>query len=73
MQPDGWADVSALRRSVGNAVTGAVMFGALTVSAILAHHGSPWLAFTLGCVALVTHLLGRLIDVLDPVGEEDER
>lgn len=53
-------------------MTACVYCGALMIGAILAHHGSPWLAFTLGCLVLVTHVLCRLIDVLDPVGEEEE-
>jgi hypothetical protein len=53
-------------------VTACLYFGALMVGAILAHHGSPWLAFALGCVVLVTHVLCRLIDVLDPVEEEED-
>lgn len=34
-------------------MTHCLYFGALMIGAILAHHGSPWLAFALGCVVLV--------------------
>lgn len=53
-------------------MTACVYCGALMIGAILAHHGSPWLAFALGCVVLVSHVLCRLIDVLDPVEEEED-
>ena len=53
-------------------MTACVYFGALMVGAILAHHGSPWLAFGLGCLVLASHVVCRLIDVLDPVEQEAE-
>lgn len=34
-------------------MSAAVIFGSLMLAAILAHHGSPWLAFILGVMTLV--------------------
>lgn len=34
-------------------MTACVYFGALMIGALLAHHGSPWLAFTLGWIVVL--------------------
>lgn len=33
------------------------MFGSLMLAAMLAHHGSPWLAFALGVLTLAVFVL----------------
>lgn len=44
-------------------MTAAAIFGALMLGAILAHHGSPVLAFLLGCLALAGSVVVALAEV----------
>lgn len=47
------------------------MFGSLMLATMLAHHGSPWLAFALGLVTLAVYALRMLFGSMGDEEVED--